>query len=202
MKLAFKYSLLVVEDAAQAFLSKYKGKYLGTIGHLGCFSFHYTKNISSGEGGALLINREEFIDRALIIWEKGTNRFDFLQGKVDKYHWVDIGSSFVPNEAMCSLLWGQILGSDWILTKRKHICNVYAKLLKPLTQKTFQAGKIRTTLLANDNCGNGHIFWVLFPTVEMRKRVQNCLELKAKLYTHYLALHSAPAAKKYARTHC
>ena len=135
MKLAQKHGLIVIEDAAQAFGTKYKGKLLGTIGHFGCLSFHETKNINCGEGGVLFINDEKYIDRAEIIREKGTNRKKFYKGLVDKYTWVDIGSSYLPSDILSAYLFAQLENSEEILQKRKAIFNSYYELLNETLTK-------------------------------------------------------------------
>eukprot|EP01034_Spumella_vulgaris_P022017 gene22014-28110_t len=135
MAIAKKHNLLVVEDAAQSFLSTYKGRQLGTIGDFGCFSFHYTKNIMCGEGGALSVNRSEVrARRALVMWEKGTNRYDFVTGKVDKYHWIDVGSSYVPSELSCAVLYAQLEECVSITQKRVKYFHIYNKYLAKYVQ--------------------------------------------------------------------
>eukprot|EP01036_Dinobryon_divergens_P038703 gene38703-50852_t len=124
--IAKKHNLLVVEDAAQAFLSTYKGRQCGSIGDFGCFSFHYTKNVICGEGGALSVNNSaELARRALVLWEKGTNRYDFMMGKVDRYHWVDIGSSYVPSEVSCAILWAQLDACQQVTNMRRQFFEEY-----------------------------------------------------------------------------
>ena len=130
MSISKKYNLFVIEDAAQAIDSYYKGRPLGSIGHLACFSFHETKNIISGEGGMLVINDSKFFKRANIIWEKGTNRTEFFNGEVKKYEWVDIGSSFLPSEIIAAFLYAQLENLDIIQKKRKEIFNIYGCNLK------------------------------------------------------------------------
>jgi len=154
LDIANQYSLMVVEDAAQAYLSKYGDRYLGTVGHLGCLSFHETKNIISGEGGALLINDESLSERAEIIWEKGTNRNQFLSGKVDKYTWMDIGSSFMPSELVSAFLFAQLEQAEKIISSRADIFNRYHQGLKPLQDRAF----IQIPLLQEKMKGNGHLF--------------------------------------------
>jgi dTDP-4-amino-4,6-dideoxygalactose transaminase len=197
MRIANASNIVVVEDAAQAFLSSYKGRALGTIGHLGVFSFHYTKNVISGEGGALCINDRQYLERALISWEKGTNRFDFIHGKVDKYYWVDLGSSFVPNELMAVFLLAQLEDADAINRKRICISHVYHDLLSSLIGK----GCVQS-MMRKEDISNGHIFWVLFETEQERDRVQ--LEAKARgvqLFSHYVPLHSSKGGEKFGRPH-
>lgn len=195
MDIAQRHGLLVVEDAAQALLSTYKGKALGTIGHLGCLSFHETKNIISGEGGALLVNDERLGERAEIIREKGTNRSQFFRGEVDKYTWVDIGSSYLPSELVSAFLYAQLERADEITAKRCHICSAYAGRLAPLEQ----AGKLRLPRFDADS--NGHMFYIIPDSLDTRTRM--IAHLKAQgIYPvfHYVPLHSSPAGRKYGRT--
>lgn len=195
MEIAQRHHLLVVEDAAQALLSTYKGRALGTIGHLGCLSFHETKNIISGEGGALLANDERFIERAEIIREKGTNRSQFFRGEIDKYTWVDIGSSYLPSELVGAFLYAQLEHADEITAQRRHICSAYAAQLAPLQQ----AGKLR--LPAFDGDSNGHMYYLILDS--LGTRTQLIAHLKAQgihPVFHYVPLHSSPAGRKYGRT--
>jgi len=195
MAIAQRHKLLVVEDAAQALLSTYKGRALGSIGHFGCLSFHETKNIISGEGGALLVNDERFVERAEIIREKGTNRSQFFRGEVDKYTWVDIGSSYLPSELISAFLYAQLEHADGITAKRCHICTAYASQLAPLQQ----AGKLRLPNFDGDS--NGHMFYVILDSLATRTRL--IAHLKAQgihPVFHYVPLHSSPAGRKYGRT--
>lgn len=194
MDIAQRHELLVVEDAAQALLSTYKGKALGTIGHFGCLSFHETKNIISGEGGALLINDERFFERAEIIREKGTNRSQFFRGEVDKYTWVDIGSSYLPSELVSAFLFAQLERADEITTQRCHICSAYTEQLAELEQ----AGKLRLPRFDADS--NGHMFYMLLDSLATRTAL--IAHLKAQGINpvfHYVPLHSSPAGRKYGR---
>ena len=199
MTLADKYNLLVVEDAAQAIDSYYvapkspEGDFnkrpLGSIGHLAAFSFHETKNIISGEGGMLAINDERFIHRAEIIWEKGTNRAEFFRGEVNKYGWVDIGSSFLPSEVIAAFLWAQIEHLDEIQTKRKEHWYRYYDALKPLADK----GYFKLPLIPEYATNNAHMFYLVFPTLEERTKLINTLKQNDILAVfHYLSLHSSP----------
>lgn len=155
MAIANQHGLMVVEDAAQAFLATYQNKYLGTLGQLGCFSFHETKNVISGEGGTLIINDEKLVARAEIIREKGTNRSQFFRGQVDKYTWVDIGSSYLPSELVGAFLYAQLERADDINTKRRQICDSYYTYLQPLESK----GLLTLPPPANDSSKhNGHLF--------------------------------------------
>lgn len=195
MAIAKAHDLLVVEDAAQALLSTYKGKALGTIGHFGCLSFHETKNIISGEGGALLVNDERFAERAEIIREKGTNRSQFFRGEVDKYTWVDIGSSYLPSELVSAFLYAQLERAGEITSQRCHICSAYTEQLNDLEK----AGKIRLPRFDADS--NGHMFYILLDSLATRSRLISCLkEQGIHPVFHYVPLHSSPAGRKYGRT--
>jgi dTDP-4-amino-4,6-dideoxygalactose transaminase len=194
MDIAQRHKLLVVEDAAQALLSTYKGRALGSIGHFGCLSFHETKNIISGEGGALLINDERFCERAEIIREKGTNRSQFFRGEVDKYTWVDIGSSYLPSELVSAFLYAQLERADEIIAKRRSICTAYATQLAPLQQ----AGHLRIASFDEDS--NGHMFYILLDSLDTRgKLIAHLKGLGILPVFHYVPLHSAPAGKKFGR---
>lgn len=196
LHLAEKHDLFLIEDAAQALMSKWKDKYLGTIGHLGCLSFHETKNIISGEGGALLINDPRFIERAEIIREKGTNRSKFFRGEIDKYTWVDIGSSFLPSELIGAFLYAQLEEADKIIDKRKSIFNLY---LKGLTELQTQ-GLIKLPVAQITNTENGHIFYILTRSLAERSELIEHLKSHAiSAVFHYVPLHSSSAGKKYGR---
>ena len=197
MKLADKYNLLVVEDAAQAvdsFYSEPKTKdqeprALGSIGHLAAFSFHETKNIIAGEGGMLAINDERFIHRAEIIWEKGTNRAEFFRGEVNKYGWVDIGSSFLPSEVIAAFLWAQMEHLDEIQNKRKEHWNTYYEALKPLADKGF----FELPQIPEYATNNAHMFYLVCPSLEERTKLIGVLKQNEILAVfHYLSLHSSP----------
>lgn len=197
MRIAEKYNLHVIEDAAQGLLSCYKNRFLGTIGHLGCLSFHETKNIISGEGGALLINDPEFIERAEIIWEKGTNRNQFFRGQVDKYTWVDIGSSFLPSELIGAFLYAQLEEAEKIIARRRAIARRYMDRLKPLEVK----GRIQLPFIHHQCESNGHIFYILTGDAEERNRLMShLLENDILAVFHYVPLHSSPAGISYGRT--
>lgn len=194
MAIAEKHRLLVVEDAAQALLSTYKGRALGSIGHFGCLSFHETKNIISGEGGALLVNDARFAERAEVIREKGTNRSQFFRGEVDKYTWMDIGSSYLPSELVSAFLYAQLERADEIIAKRRSICSAYAIQLAPLQQ----SGKLRIADFDDDS--NGHLFYVLLDSLTTRSKL--IAHLKAQGINpvfHYVPLHSSPAGRQYGR---
>lgn len=187
MALAEKHNLLVVEDAAHCVDSFYKGKPLGGIGHLGAFSFHETKNISSGEGGMCVINDERFVRRAEIIWEKGTNRAEFYRGMVNKYGWVDMGSSFLPSEFNAAYLWAQLEQLDDIQGKRKHIWNRY---FEGLNGKI--GDKVKLPYIPGYATNNAHMFYLLCPSLEYRTALMNYLkEHDIQTTFHYLPLHSS-----------
>jgi dTDP-4-amino-4,6-dideoxygalactose transaminase len=188
MELSDKYKLFVIEDAAQAIDSFYKGKPLGSIGHLSAFSFHETKNIISGEGGMLVVNDERFADRAEIIWEKGTNRAAFWRGEVDKYGWVDVGSSFLPSEITAAFLFAQLNELDNIQTKRKTIWDTYRQELKALEG----AGKFILPNVPGYATNNGHMFYLVLPFAEERSSLIDWLR-KQEIHAvfHYLSLHKS-----------
>ena len=188
MEIAEKHGLLVVEDAAQAIDSYYKGRPLGAIGHLAAFSFHETKNIISGEGGLLVVNDERFVRRAEIIWEKGTNRAEFFRGEVNKYGWVDTGSSFLPSEIVAAFLWAQLENLDSIQQRRKEIWNRYYEALKPIAER----GLFRLPIVPDYATNNAHMFYLLFP--DLAKRTDFIARMKERgiwCVFHYLALHDS-----------
>jgi len=189
MGLAVKYNLLVVEDAAQAIDSSYKGKPLGSIGHLAAFSFHETKNINSGEGGMLAINDERFIKRAEIIWEKGTNRSEFFRGEVNKYGWIDIGSSFLPSEIISAYLYAQLENMDIIQSKRRKIWEAYYNGL----QECCHQNNVTLPFLPDYAVNNGHMFYLVCPNLQNRTSLIDYLRTKG-IYAvfHYLSLHKSP----------
>lgn len=199
MACAKKNNVLVIEDAAQALLSSYKEKKLGAIGNLGALSFHETKNVISGEGGALLINDAQFAKRAEIIWEKGTNRKEFFRGEVDKYTWVDIGSSFLPSDIIAAFLWAQLENAESIIADRKKSFKYYRERLLFLES----AGFLRLPFSCPGHEPNGHIFYLLTKTPAERERLLSFLLKKGiRAIFHYVPLHSSPAGKRYSRTHC
>jgi len=189
MRIASNHNLYVIEDAAQAIDSYYKGKPLGSIGHLSAFSFHETKNIISGEGGMLVINDSKFNDRAEIIREKGTNRSRFFRGEVDKYGWVDIGSSFLPSDIIAAFLYAQLEHIHQIQTRRKNLWNLYYSGL----QKIANSGKIHLPKINSNATNNGHMFYILTESFEQRTALINYLK-DCKIYSvfHYLSLHVSP----------
>ena len=187
MALAEKHNLLVVEDAAHCIDSFYKGYPLGSIGHLGAFSFHETKNISSGEGGMCVINDDRFVRRAEIIWEKGTNRAEFYRGMVNKYGWVDMGSSFLPSEFNAAYLWAQLEQLDDIQGKRKHIWNRY---FEGLNGKI--GNEVKLPYIPEYATNNAHMFYLLCPSLEYRTALMKFLkENDVQTTFHYLPLHSS-----------
>jgi dTDP-4-amino-4,6-dideoxygalactose transaminase len=193
MDLASKYNLFVIEDAAQAIDSYYTGKdgikkALGSIGHLAAFSFHETKNIISGEGGMLAINDMQFADRAEIIWEKGTNRSAFFRGEVDKYGWVDVGSSFLPAELISSFLWAQIENLDKIQTQRKKSWNYYYNQLNTWASEN----NIMMPNVPEYATNNGHMFYLVCRDVEQREGIiQKLRAQNVHAVFHYLSLHQS-----------
>jgi dTDP-4-amino-4,6-dideoxygalactose transaminase len=194
MKTARKHKLFVVEDAAQAIDSFYKGKPLGSLGDMSAFSFHETKNIISGEGGMIAINRKRFIKRAEIIREKGTNRSAFFRGEVNKYGWVDIGSSFLPSEVIAAFLYAQLEHLNEIQKKRKALWNNYYHSLLPLQH----AGKIKLPVIPDYATNNAHMFYLVCRNLKERTALLNHLKSKGILAVfHYLSLHKSPFYKKY-----
>lgn len=196
MNIAHKYDLKVIEDTAQGIMSEYKGKALGTFGDFGCLSFHETKNYSMGEGGALLINDENMIERAEIIREKGTDRSKFFRGQIDKYTWVDFGSSYLPSELNAAYLYAQLEEADKINDQRLHCWNRYYKNLNDLAE----AGIIKLPFVPPYCKHNAHMFYI--KTNDLNERTQLIDYLKNEginAVFHYIPLHNAPAGKKYGR---
>jgi len=194
MDIARRHSLKVVEDAAQGVMSSYKGRALGTIGDFGCFSFHETKNYSMGEGGALLIRDPEYNERAEILREKGTNRAKFFRGQVDKYTWVDYGSSYLPSEMNAAYLYAQLLEADRINNDRLTSWNAYHDAFAPLEQ----AGKVELPALPEDCVHNAHMFWLKLRDLEERTAfIQHLKDNGVQAVFHYIPLHSAPAGRKF-----
>ena len=196
MEIAKKYNLMVIEDAAQGIMSTYKGKPLGTIGDFGCFSFHETKNFSMGEGGALLIQDEKYIEDAEIFREKGTNRSKFFRGQIDKYTWVNYGSSYLPSELNAAYLWAQLELADEITKARMDGWNQYYRILQPLEQ----AGMIELPVVPSDCTHNAHMFYIKTKNLEERSALISYLKENGILAVfHYIPLHTAPAGIKYGR---
>ena len=198
MEIAKKHNLIVIEDAAQGVMSEYKGKPLGTIGEYGCFSFHETKNYSMGEGGALLINNKENIEKAEIIREKGTNRSRFFRGQVDKYTWVDKGSSYLPSELNAAYLYAQLEKADIIYNDRMNTWNKYKELLQELENKNL----IELQYIPEDCKHNAHMFYIKCKDLDERTNLINFLkENNINAVFHYIPLHSAEAGLKFGRFH-
>jgi dTDP-4-amino-4,6-dideoxygalactose transaminase len=194
MALANKHNLLVIEDAAQGVGAYYNNRALGTIGHLGTYSFHETKNYICGEGGALCINDPGMIKRAEIIRDKGTNRSEFFRGNVDKYTWVDVGSSYVPSEIVCAFLYAQLEMLDSIAERREAIYKRYRMLLKPLEVQ----GLLSLPHIPEDCKSNYHMFYILLPDMETRDALMAYLKQHDILAVfHYIPLHSSPMGKKF-----
>ncbi len=190
--LAGKYNLTLIEDVAHAIDSHYKGKPLGSFGDFATFSFHETKNVSAGEGGLLVINNEKYVDRAEIIWEKGTNRAAFSRGEVDKYEWVDIGASFLPSDIIAGVLYAQLQILDDIQRKRIAIWNRYYQNLKPLSEK----GLLRLPHIPGYAENNGHMFYLLLKNKSQRDRMLEYLnDNYVHSVFHYLPLHLSPYYK-------
>lgn len=198
MELARKYHLFVVEDAAQGMMATYKGRPLGTIGDFGCFSFHETKNYSMGEGGALLIRDKKYIERAEIFREKGTDRSKYYRGQVDKYRWMDFGSSYLPSELNAAYLYAQLEVADEINDTRIARWNSYYEQLLPLAE----AGKIELPYVPEECVHNGHMFYIKTKDLEERTALIDYLkENDIWAVFHYVPLHTAPAGLKYGRFH-
>ena len=194
MSIAKKHNLYVVEDAAQGMMSTYKGKALGSIGDYGCFSFHETKNYSMGEGGALLIKDESNIEKAEIIREKGTNRSKFYRGQIDKYTWIDAGSSYLPSELNAAYLYAQLENAEKIYDNRMDTWNRYYSELKDLAE----AGVIELPYIPEDCVHNAHMFYIKTKDLEERTQFIDYMNQKGiKCVFHYIPLHTAPAGKKY-----
>lgn len=193
MSIANRYNLFVVEDAAQCIDSYYKGRALGSIGHFGCFSFHETKNLQCGEGGALAINDTDFINRAEIIWEKGTNRAEFFRGEVNKYGWVDTGSSFLPSEITAAFLYAQLEEYDKIQKRRLEIWQLYYDKLLPL----FNNSQIRFPLIHDFSTNNAHMFYIICKDLQERSELIKYLREKSiSAVFHYQALHRSDYYEK------
>jgi dTDP-4-amino-4,6-dideoxygalactose transaminase len=195
--IASRHGLAVVEDAAQGLMSTYKGRALGAIGNLGAYSFHETKNVISGEGGALLVNDERHALRAEIIREKGTNRSQFFRGEVDKYTWQDIGSSFLPGELVAAFLWAQLEQGHDITSQRLQTWNIYNSLIAPLEKD----GWLRRPIVPPECQHNAHMYYVLLdPAVDRDAVLSQMNAAGFNLVFHYVPLHSAPAGRRFGRT--
>jgi len=196
MEIAKRYELLVIEDAAQGIMSTYKGRPLGSIGHMATLSFHETKNIISGEGGALLINDPDLAERAEIIREKGTNRSQFFRGQVDKYSWVDIGSSFLPGEIIAAFLWAQMEEAESITKRRLDIWQEYHQPFEALEE----GGKIHRPTVPSNCTHNAHMYYLILPSVEKRTAfITKLKEQGVSSVFHYVPLDSAPMGRKFGR---
>ncbi len=198
MDIAHRHQLLVVEDAAQGVHASYKGRALGSIGDLGCFSFHETKNYTMGEGGACLVNREDLVERAEIVREKGTDRSKFNRGQVDKYSWVDEGSSYLPSDLNAAYLWAQLEVADQINDARLRCWQQYDAELQDLEQK----GYISLPVIPEGCVHNAHMFYIKLADLEERTRfIANMKENGVDTVFHYVPLHSSRAGQKYGRFH-
>ena len=198
MDIARRHQLLVIEDAAQGVMSRYRGRALGGIGHLGALSFHETKNIISGEGGALLVNDARFTDRAEVLREKGTNRSRFFRGEVDKYTWTDIGSSFLPGEIVTAFLWAQMEDAQPITDRRLALWALYHEAFEPLER----AARVARPSIPSECVPNAHMYYLLLPS--LAQRTEFIARLRAQgIYCvfHYVPLHSSPAGRKFGRAH-
>ncbi len=198
MEIAQRYKLVVIEDAAQGIMSSYKGKALGTIGDFGCFSFHETKNYSMGEGGALLIREEKDVEEAEIIREKGTNRSKYFRGQIDKYTWVNLGSSYLPSDMNAAYLYAQLEVADEINEARLACWNRYKENLSPLAE----AGKIELPVVPEGCVHNAHMFYLKAKDImERTELIQYLKEHEILSVFHYIPLHTAPAGQKFGRFH-
>ena len=196
MDIARRHKLLVVEDAAQGVMASYKGRALGTIGDLGCYSFHETKNYSMGEGGAIVINNPDYIEQAEILREKGTNRAKFFRGQVDKYTWVDFGDSYLPSELNAAYLWAQLEMADEINNDRLHSWHVYDAAFKPLES----AGKLGLPAIPDGCVHNAHMYYIKCKDLAERTALISFLKERDILAVfHYVPLHSAPAGERFGR---
>jgi dTDP-4-amino-4,6-dideoxygalactose transaminase len=194
MEIAKRHNLLVIEDAAQAIFSSYKGRQLGTIGDMGCFSFHETKNVISGEGGAILVNNASYIERAEIIREKGTDRSRFFRGHIDKYTWQDLGSSYLPSEITAAFLWAQLQSGSEITERRKNVWNAYNTSFSEISKSS----SIR--IAGQFDSFNGHMFQLIFESASDRRDLMDKLLVDGiSSVTHYVPLHSSPAGKRFGK---
>ena len=196
MEIAGKYNLYVIEDAAQGVMASYKGKALGAIGDMGCYSFHETKNYSMGEGGAILLREGRYKETAEIIREKGTNRSKFFRGEIDKYTWVEAGSSYLPSELNAAYLWAQLLHAKDIYDSRMSIWKRYEEAFLPLKE----AGRIELPYIPEGCVHNAHMFYIKTKDLKERTRLISFLKEQGILAVfHYVPLHTAPAGMKYGR---
>ena len=196
LEIASRHRLTVVEDAAQGIKASYRGRALGSIGRFGAISFHETKNVIAGEGGALLINDARDIRRAEIMWEKGTNRSQFFRGQVDKYTWLDVGSSFLPGEVTAAFLQAQLEGADRLCTRRLELWQRYHASLEPLER----TGALRRPIVPSHCQSNGHLYYVLLPTTSAQASMLTSLRDRGiDAVFHYVPLHSSPAGLRFGR---
>lgn len=197
-EIAKRHNLIVVEDAAQGLMSTYKGRALGGIGELGAISFHETKNVISGEGGALTINDARFEERAEVLWQKGTNRQAFFRGEVDKYTWVDVGSSFLAGELVAAFLWAQLQQAKELTARRMAIWQRYHQAF----ERAEDDGLLRRPIIPAHCEHNAHMYYLLVPSLDVRQRLLGALKARG-IYSvfHYIPLHSSPAGKRLSRAH-
>jgi dTDP-4-amino-4,6-dideoxygalactose transaminase len=196
LEIARRRGLRVIEDAAQGLMSEHRGRSLGAIGALGAVSFHETKNVISGEGGALLVNDPALVERAEIVREKGTNRSKFFRGEVDKYTWVDIGSSYLPGEIIAAFLWAQLEQAEAITARRVALWKRYHERLEPCER----AGRIRRPVIPEGCRHNAHLYYILLPDRRRRERLSARLRAQGiGAVFHYVPLHSSPAGRRYGR---
>jgi dTDP-4-amino-4,6-dideoxygalactose transaminase len=197
LEIAARRGLTVIEDAAQGLMTEHRGRALGAFGALGALSFHETKNVISGEGGALLVNDARLIERAEIVREKGTNRSRFFRGEVDKYTWVDIGSSYLPGEIIAAFLWAQLEDAESITAQRVALWNRYHERLEACER----AGRVRRPVIPPGCRHNAHLYYILLPSLEHRVRLTERLRARGiGAVFHYVPLHSSPAGRRYGRT--
>ena len=197
-EIAQKHGLFLIEDNAHGMLASYSGRALGSIGHMAALSFHETKNIISGEGGALLVNDERLVERSEIIWEKGTNRAKFFRGEVDKYTWVDIGSSFLPSELTAAFLFAQLEHADTIIEKRQLIWNAYHSGMEALEGE----GKLQRPQIPSNCRHNAHMYYVLLPSPARQEEFLAAMKARGiGVIFHYVPLHSSPAGMRFGRVH-
>jgi len=197
LDIARRRNLVVIEDAAQGLLTGYRGRSLGAIGDLGAVSFHETKNVICGEGGALFVNHERFVERAEVVREKGTNRSRFFRGEVDKYTWIDVGSSYLPGEIIAAFLWAQLEQADAITERRLELWNRYHARLEACER----AGRIRRPVIPPECRHNAHLYYILLGTPAARARLIERLRLREiSAVFHYVPLHSSPAGRRFGRS--
>ena len=196
MEIAGRHDLVVIEDAAQGLLSDYRDRPLGSIGHMAALSFHETKNIISGEGGALLVNDPRYVDRAEVVWEKGTNRSQFFRGQVDKYTWVDLGSSYLPGEIIGAFLWAQMEEADAITARRMAIWAQYHEAFA----ESERSGDLRRPIVPADRSHNAHMYYLLLPDLDRRTAFIDRLKANGiQSVFHYIPLHSSPFGRSAGR---